>query len=132
VTAGVRDRPESRLGVRLFAVAPLLAFALLEHVERLVAHGEVPYGTALEAPFLVGLALQLPFAVTALCLLRGLHRLGHALGRALRRSLGLSRPLRLDPLAFGLVHVALEPDRPRTSVLALGYGQRAPPCSVGV
>lgn len=132
VAEGVRASPESRLPVRLFAVAPPLAFAVLEHVERLVAHGAVPYGTALEATFLVGLALQLPFAVAAFGLLRGLQRLGHELGRVLRWSLGLSRRLRVRLHASSVIRVLVVPRRPRLSVLALGHGERAPPVLLGV
>jgi hypothetical protein len=128
---GLCARSESRPPAFLFVLTPPLAFVLLEHVERLVAYGAVPYGVALEGTFLIGLALQLPFAVAAFGLVRSLQRLGHALGRVLRSSLGLSRRLRPDPLVSGVVGVGLEPDLPSSSVLALGHGQRAPPVLVG-
>jgi hypothetical protein len=131
VAEGVRARAESQPPLSLFVVTPPVAFVLLEHVERLAVHGAVPYDAVLEETFLVGLALQLPFAAAALGLLRGLHRLGHALGRVLRWSLGVLRPLRLAPRASGVVRVVVEPDRPRWTALALGHGQRAPPSPTG-
>ena len=129
---GLCARSASRPPAFLIVLSPPLAFVLLEHVERLVAYGRVPYGAALEETFLIGVGLQLPFAVAAFSLLRSLQRLGHALGRALRWSLGHSRRLHLGTLVSGVVRVGLGPDLPCSSVLALGHGQRAPPVLVRV
>jgi hypothetical protein len=49
----------------LIALVPLVGFALQEHVERFGHSGDVPWAAALEATFLVGLGLQLPFAALA-------------------------------------------------------------------
>ncbi len=55
-----------------FAVAPPVAFALQEHLERLLATGPVPLSTATEPTFVLGLALQFPFALAAYAATRAL------------------------------------------------------------
>jgi hypothetical protein len=131
VTEGIRDRPRSRVSVRLFTLVPVLGFAVLEHVERLVEHGAVPYGVALESTFLAGIALQLPFAIAAFSFTRALHALGHALGHLLRCLARPARPLRAaaDPLA--MTRRIPERARPLASGLAPGHGPRAPPAAAG-
>jgi hypothetical protein len=49
----------------IVAVLPLLAFAIQEHVEYALGHGEVPWTLAAQPTFAVGLLLQLPFAAAA-------------------------------------------------------------------
>ena len=66
------------------ALAAPLAYTLQEHVERLAA-GQDGWATALAPTFLVGLALQLPFALLGLWLARRLTVLALAVGSALRR-----------------------------------------------
>lgn len=131
VTEGIRDRRRSQPSLRLLMLMPVLGFAVLEHVERLAAHGAVPYGAALEPTFLIGLALQLPFAAAAFGFVCALHALGHSLGRALRCWM---RPVRsLLALVKTPVATHFTPDwaRPLASALTPGQGPRAPPVSDG-
>jgi hypothetical protein len=69
-----------------FAAAALAAFVAQEHVERLAHTGEVPF--LLDRPvFLVGLAVQLPFALAAWLVARLLIRVAAALRPQRRRFL---------------------------------------------
>jgi hypothetical protein len=65
------------------ALVPPLAFVLQEHLERALHGGAFPLGAVLEPTFLVGLALQLPFALLALGLAWLLVRTAAAVGRLL-------------------------------------------------
>ena len=88
-----------------------------EHLERLLYSGTSPL---LEPAFLVGLAVQLPFGIVALLLARLL--------QSLARAVGLALALREQPLHAEcppLSPISVEPRR--LDVLALGYGERAPP-----
>ena len=126
ITEGIRDRPGSRPSVRLFTLMPLLGFAVIEHVERLVDHGAIPYGLVLESTFLAGLALQLPFAVAAFGLTHALHRLGHSLGLLLRCPARPGRSLLAPP---AITRVVLERARALRFEMTPGRGPRAPPLS---
>lgn len=64
------------------ALLPPLGFALQEHLER-VASGSGAGHLLAEPAFLVGLALQVPFALLALLAARELTRAAASLGRAL-------------------------------------------------
>jgi hypothetical protein len=125
VGEGLRGRRPSRPPVRLFALLPPVAFVAQEHLERLAGSGSIPHDLVVEPAFLVGLALQLPFAVAALLLTRALYYVAFRLGHELAGRLALGHPLRRPPPAL--------PCRPASvtlvgpSVLALGHGQRAPP-----
>ena len=109
----------------LFALLPPLGFLSQEHVEDLIRSGSLSPGLVAEPTFLAGFALQLPFAVAALLLCRGLYALGYGLGRFLARSLGVAT--RVQTLALAACQcprsVALIPP----SVLGEGHGSRAPP-----
>jgi hypothetical protein len=101
-----------------FALLPVAAFVLQEHLERLLYSGTVPW---LEPTFAVGLAVQLPFGLVALLLARLLQSLAHAVGIALAAQDPPGRQhSRAAPAA-----ITAEPRR--LDVLALGYGERAPP-----
>jgi hypothetical protein len=114
-------RPGGGLSLAPFAVLPLVAFALQEHLERLLHEGTFPAALLLDPIFLLGLALQLPFGY-----------LGYLVGRALlgaadrlARSLG-GRPapgLALPPL----LPAAVSADVPRLSPLATRLASRGPP-----
>lgn len=65
------------------ALVPPLAFVLQEHLERALHDGFFPASALLQPTFLVGLALQLPFALLALAVARLLARTAAALGRLL-------------------------------------------------
>lgn len=82
-------RPTGRRWARrppaaLFASLPPLAFALQEHVESFVHTGSIA-GVAESPTFLVGLVLQLPFALLAFLLARLLLRVAELVGRVLAR-----------------------------------------------
>jgi hypothetical protein len=125
VSAGLRGGRPMRPPVRLFTLLPPAAFAVQEHAERLIASGSIPHHLIIEPTFLLGLALQLPFALVALLLTCALCAVGVGLGRVLNGELLLARRLRLRlptllrrPASVTLVG---------PSVLALGRGPRAPP-----
>jgi hypothetical protein len=126
-TAGLVVRPlgrppPSRRLLMLFALAPPLGFALQEHLERLLATGDLPSHAALETTFLVGLLLQVPFALAALIVARALFAFARGLARALgsfRRPILASIEIQSAPIA--------EAHRPRLSALAWGDGERGPP-----
>ena len=67
-----------------FAVLPPLAFALQEHLERLLHAGAVPWTAVLEPTFLPGFLLQLPFALLAFAVARALLGAAVLLARLLR------------------------------------------------
>jgi hypothetical protein len=124
---GLRGRRAARPPVRLFALLPPVAFAVQEHAERLLGSGSLPPDLVLEPTFLVGLALQLPFALAALLVTRALYEIGVGLGRVLATRLPVGRALRHGRPA----RVQL-PDSPillAPALLALGHGQRAPPAT---
>jgi len=109
-----------------FFILPPLGFAAQEHLERLLHSGTLPIDAALEPTFLIGLALQLPFALAALAVARalvaGADRLSHELTRQPRSP--RARPASIpSPLPA--------PGLPRIAVLALGYAERGPPPLAG-
>jgi hypothetical protein len=119
---GLRGGPRARVPVWPVALLPPLGFAVQEHLERLIELNAFPFGAVLEPTFLVGMALQLPFALAAATLARAVLALGYLIGRALaaRRS---ARP-RAHPRSWRLPDwLRPTPVRP----LAAGHGERAPP-----
>jgi len=115
-------RGDRRPGLAWYlALLPLIGFALQEHLERLVA-GDSVTTVVLQPTFLVGLALQIPFALAALWTARVLARAATSLGRALAASppAGPASPfVPARPAAAVLL--------PRLSALALGSSERGPP-----
>jgi hypothetical protein len=109
-----------------FAALPPLAFVLLEASEGLLHRGTVPWGEALEPTFLVGLALQLPFALAGYLVARLLLRLSDDV-----RTL-LERRRRAWPSAQPRVVVpAVDEDhRPRPSRGSAHLGRAPPPALV--
>jgi hypothetical protein len=106
----------------LVAVLPPLVFVLQEHVERYTRHGEIEWATGSQPAFLVGLAMQIPFALLAALVAAGLGRLAERVA-ALIGAGATPRP-RLDVPLLG----APAPiDLPLAPVLARGYAGRAPP-----
>jgi hypothetical protein len=103
------------------ALVPLLGYGLQEYLERALA-GADWIATATEPTFLVGLALQLPFALLTLGIARRLTAIAETVGRSLAPAPPGARP--------GLV---LAVPRPTETVLAparalaLGYAKRGPP-----
>lgn len=84
-TTSLRGHPGATAPAWLFAALAPLAFTLQEHLERLVHDGAFPWQLALEPVFLVGLALQLPFALAALAMARVLESLTDGAIRLLAR-----------------------------------------------
>jgi hypothetical protein len=100
---------------------PPLGFAIQEHAERFVAGaGDVP-ATALEPTFLVGMALQLPFALVAFLAARRLARAATELGKA------LSAPPQPTPRRRERSRQPVDVALARRAALALGYAERGPP-----
>jgi hypothetical protein len=104
----------------LALVAPV-AFAVQEHLERALHAGAFPAGLLTSRTFLLGLALQIPFALLAWGIAATLGAVARTVGAALRDgSLGPARrPLAVawPPARPGRPRVALDPAR----------GLRAPP-----
>jgi hypothetical protein len=124
---GLHDRGPSRPPLKLFALLPPAGFAIQEHVERLVGAGGIPHDLVLEPTFLVGLALQLPFALAALLLAYALHAVGLGAGLTVSRSLAFGWPVASAPPALPRHPAAATPVA--SSVLALCHGPRAPPAA---
>ena len=124
VVAAVRSALEGRIRaggpVHLFALLPPLAFTLQEHLERAFQPGASTFETALDPGFIVGLALQLPFALFALVIARTLLRAAEAAASVLRPpTLRLRPPTILRPAYFA--------DAPRPPALSSPHAERAPP-----
>ncbi len=119
--AGYRGEPLRPAASRAIILLPPLAFVVQEHLERFLSSGEVPWTAALQPSFLLGLALQLPFALAALLLAWALDSVAHAVGRALA---AFTPSLVFAPFVPHPVRVVAAP----TPIgLARGYGARAPP-----
>jgi hypothetical protein len=67
-----------------FAVVPIVGFVFQEHLEHLVAARELELSFFLSPPFVVGLALQLPFALAAMLVAKLILRVIRTAGTALR------------------------------------------------
>ncbi len=118
----VRRRPPARVPWQI-ALVPLLGFAVQEHLERLLAAGNASVLPIAEPTFLVGLVLQLPFALAALVLARLLLRTAERIGQA------LAQP-RAQILRSALEVLDLPPlVLPRVRPLAFGTSGRGPPRS---
>ena len=102
---------------RLVALVPPRAFVVQEHLERARHDGAFPLHALTQPSFLVGLALQLPFALLALAVARLLSRAATAVGRLLAR-----RPRRSAAAMPATVALA----RPRAHPVARARS-RAPP-----
>lgn len=127
---GLKGRRPSRPPIRLFIVLPPLGFAVQEHLERLIGTGGIPSELMLEPTFVVGIALQLPFALAALLVAHALNTIGFEIGRVLASRLAFARQVPGAPLS----RLRL-PDCPAflaTPVLAPGHGPRAPPAVRGL
>ena len=93
---GFSGRASLRLQRWLFVVVPYTGFLAQDLVERGVAGHAVSLGTLFEGPVLVGLLLQLPFAILVYWIAHVLTRaaivLGHALASRPPQSLHPERP----------------------------------------
>jgi hypothetical protein len=115
------DRRPVRPSALPFAVLAPAIFAFQEHFERLMHDGVFPWDAAAQPTFLVGLLLQLPFAVAGYLLARLLLRVVRSLGRL------LSAPPQVRVLAGAHPQPPVRVVFPRVPALALGYGSRGPP-----
>lgn len=114
---GVPSRPAASPAIVLLSP---LAFVAQELAERLIYSGHLSWTAVVQPSFLMGLALQLPFALTALLLAWLLDSAAAAVGRALAS--------REEPLLSAFVPAPVcVPVTPRPAGLARGYGERAPP-----
>ena len=114
---GIAGAPSARV----FAIVPIIGFLLQEHLEHLVAERELEVTFFLSTPFLLGLALQLPFALAALILARLILGLVAGVARAVN-SLGI-----VPGLACLRILVPVVPESTPCSVLATCSAGRAPP-----
>lgn len=120
VLSSHRSRAAGPSAVGFAVLAPAI-FVSQEHFEKLLHDGGFPWGAALQLSFVIGLLLQLPFALAAYLLARVLLGAVRSLGRWLVTP---PRPrqrgcLGAPPGTFLFV--------PRVPALALGYGSRGPP-----
>jgi uncharacterized membrane protein YhaH (DUF805 family) len=118
----VRGQSAPSAPIWLFALLPPVGFALQEHLERFLQTGTPTFALVLEAPFLLGLALQIPFALIAFVAARALLALALAIADRLR-----SFAPRLTVALALASHPALSFAPVRTPALARGYSERAPP-----
>jgi hypothetical protein len=102
------------------ALAPAI-FCFQEHFERLAHDGAFPFDAALERTFLVGLLLQVPFALAAFLLARMLLSAVRALVYL------LSAQPRGRRAGSGKRWHLVARFLPRIPALARGYGSRGPP-----
>jgi hypothetical protein len=105
----------------IFALTPPVGFTLQEHAERMLHDDSLAISPVLGSAFLIGLGLQIPFALIALLVARALLFAAGAL--AIR--LGVPPPLRLA--ADASLAVPIADLRPTRRVLLGARGQRAPP-----
>ena len=123
-----RGRVARPLPAWSFALLPLVAFTVQEHVERWLYSGVVPWHEFAAPTFLPGLALQLPFGLAAYVVARLLLRAAERLGRALAPAPPPPRPrVSVRPLPAP----SPEPVRPRVSVISRGLAKRGPPLLLG-
>jgi hypothetical protein len=106
------------------ALAPVV-FVLQEVFERYVHDGHVHGALFVSAPFLFGLAMQVPFALLAAAVAFALGAAAHEVARVLKGILG-RRP-RATAVTF-LSWLSVDP--PVQAVLARGYAGRGPPLRV--
>lgn len=115
-------RPPSRRLLLFVVFLPPLGFALQELTEGLLTAGTLPYEAVSEPTFLLGILLQLPFALAALAVARVLFAFAGCLAQGVG---GAGRP-RLVPLELSLPR-AVDTRSPRLPALAFGCGERGPP-----
>ena len=107
---------------RLWAFAALcpLTFVAQEHFERLFHDGSFPWAASVEKTFVLGIALQLPFALLAYALARLL------LGAARVLAVLLARPP-AAPRRAGPRRLPIPAVEPRAGLDAFTLGPRGPP-----
>jgi hypothetical protein len=115
-----RGEPRRPATSPVIVLLPPVAFVTQEVTERFLHTGQIPWTVVLQPAFLIGLALQLPFALAALVLAWALESAARAVGIALafppHPTLQVQIPVPVRVAAT-----------PRIAGLARGYGERAPP-----
>lgn len=106
------------LRARHFGLMAPLVFCCQELFERLAHDGTLSFASVLQSTFVLGLALQIPFALVAFGLSWLLLRAARAVGRLLGHA---PRARRASTLVVG---ASLGVDVPRVRVVALGFGTR--------
>ena len=106
---------------RVFAIVPIIGFLIQEHLEHLVAARELEVLFFVSTPFLLGLALQVPFALAALLVARAILGLVARVARAAGELRVVAR------LASLRVLVPLVPELAPRPALATHRAGRAPP-----
>ena len=118
-----RESEVVQVGLSRFAALPPLAFTLQEHLERLIHSGTV-VGVVLEPTFMLGLLLQVPFALAAYLLARLLLGVAGQVGRVFAQRRRSRRRSRLSTASF---RSRVEFSVPRMAALAGGHAERGPP-----
>ena len=116
--------PSLRPRAWTFALLAPAIFACQEHFERFLEYGAFPWGAAVTPTFIVGVLLQLPFALAAYAAARLLLRAARCLGRLLARRFRVARSGASSAPTPAFLAI------PRVPALALGYGSRGPPALV--
>ena len=117
------NRPISHTSLLRFAALPPLAFALQEHLEALIHSGSIS-GVVIAPTFMIGLLLQLPFALLAYLVARLLLGAAERVGRAFSES---PAPYPAPALCESPSWFALTVWPLRSAVLADGHAGRGPP-----
>ena len=115
---------DATAGTRIKLVAALApaAFALQELLERYVHDGHLHWHLVVSAPFLLGLATQVPFALLAAAIAFALATAAQQVVQAIRAARGPR------PRGTALTFLSwLSVDLPSAPVLARGYTGRGPP-----
>jgi hypothetical protein len=117
-----RERDTTGTQIPLIASLAPAAFVLQELIERYVHDGQLHWELVVSAPFLVGLAAQVPFALLAAAT-------ALALGAAaLRVAQAIKTARRPRPRGTAITFLSwLSVDLPPEPVLARGYTERGPP-----
>ncbi len=117
---GRRDRGSGARHFALVAAVAPVAFVLQELGERFAFDGRFHWELLVSAPFLLGLVLQLPFALLAAAIAYALASAARLVARALA-------PVRLRRVGAAVVRPSLSPALPRARALAGGFSVRGPP-----
>jgi hypothetical protein len=104
-----------------FALLVPLGFLIHHHLEHFVGGSPAPLGALVGSELLVGLALQLPFALLAYLVVSALLRVADSLVAAL----SARRRRRVVPTAASPIRISVS--TPRIALLATAAAPRAPP-----
>ncbi len=118
---GGRDRTGGTQ-IKLVATLAPAAFVLQELIERYLHDGHLHWELVVSAPFLLGLATQVPFALLAAAIAFALATAAQRVARAIRAA-RLPRPRGIALTFLSWLSVDLPPE----PVLARGYAGRGPP-----